>query len=379
MSDHSHLHGGLGAHLPPGTGDPLSAFVEPAFAAARDAIAAKAAALPFDTGARVGNLESGPGVFADERVFHQRYEHCTIYFGPRTGAHEIHGGIRDKYDSARGPELLGIPVTDESPCADGTGRYNHFDKDGSIFWHPDTGPFWINGALRDEWRRRNWEQGPHGYPLRDQFGPVPGQSVVLFQAGALCFDGSRVTDAPSATLGREPLLTYVWRTFERLMRESPDNVGLYPDRSIDAVSHSYGDFVRARNRVVTFTINGFHDAGLLLPDQHWSAHLQLLIQEIDAAQAGGHDIGVSEVHIEVQADGVGAPILARTLSAAIARALPLRVAAPAGGAQATFPPESGLIGVVVGPDASVTLLFCDTATGRIAAEIARRRIEALLD
>src|SRR5437763_832529 len=142
MSEHSHLGGSPGAHLPPGTTAPVSSFVDPAFAAAQRAIVDKAGALSFDTGDRIGNIESAAGIFADERVFYQRYANCTIYFGPRTGAYEIHGGIRDKYDSVGGLDLLGVPVTDESPCVDGRGRYNHFDKDGSIFWHPDTGPFW---------------------------------------------------------------------------------------------------------------------------------------------------------------------------------------------------------------------------------------------
>ena len=136
--------------------------------------------------------------------------------------------------------------------------------------HPDTGPFWIRGALREEWRHRDWERGPHGYPMRDEFAPTPGQSVVLFQSGALCYDGQHVTDAPTASLDHERLLTYVWRTFDRILRASPDNVGLYPQRSIDAVSNSYGDFIRARNRIITITVNGFHDMGALLPDQTWS-------------------------------------------------------------------------------------------------------------
>jgi uncharacterized protein with LGFP repeats len=185
MSEHSHLGGSPGVHLPPGTTPPVSSFVDPAFAAAQRAIVDKAGVLSFDTGDRIGNIESAAGIFADERVFYQRYANCTIYFGPRTGAYEIHGGIRDKYDSVGGLDLLGVPVTDESPCVDGRGRYNHFDKDGSIFWHPDTGPFWIRGALREEWRRRGWERGPHGYPMRDTFAPTPEQSVVFFQSGAL--------------------------------------------------------------------------------------------------------------------------------------------------------------------------------------------------
>ncbi|HEY2669750.1 MAG TPA: hypothetical protein VGJ07_05170 [Rugosimonospora sp.] len=377
----------LAAHLPPGFGPPLDSLLDAHFVAARDAINQKAAQLsPAFTGASNGAIQSAPGIFADEKVFFQRYDNCTIYFGPRTGAHEINGGIRSKYDSINGLELLGVPVTDESPCADGTGRYNHFDKDGSIFWHPDTGPFWINGALRGEWSRRGWEQGSLGYPLRDTFQPVPEQSVVLFQAGALCYDGQRVTDAPSAYLSRDSLLTYVWRTFDRIVHQSPDNIGLYPQHSIDAVSNSYGDFVRARNRVITFTINGFHDAGLLLPDQNWSAHFQVLVQEADfhtpppdAAQTDpGHDLIASHLGNTVDAGGIGPGAVANGISHAISDAFPIRLAAP-DPRKPLFPKISGFIGALVAPDGGVNLLFVDTVAGRLAALAANRAIEALLD
>src|SRR5262249_2350540 len=146
------------------------------------------------------------------------------------------------------------------------------------------------------------------------FSPTPEQSVVLFQSGALCYDGQHVTDAPAAFLDHERLLTYVWRTFDRVMRASPDNVGLYPQRSIDAVSNPSGDFNRARNRVITFTINGFHDAGLLLPDQTWSAHFQVLLQETDfhtpPPDAGlehpGQDLFANHVGNTVDATGIAA-------------------------------------------------------------------------
>jgi hypothetical protein len=377
----------LAAHLPPGFGPPLDSLLDAHFVAARDAINQKAAQLsPAFTGASSGAIQSAPGIFTDEKVFFQRYDNCTVYFGPRTGAHEIHGGIRSKYDSINGLELLGVPVTDESPCADGTGRYNHFDKDGSIYWHPDTGPFWINGALRGEWSRRGWEQGSLGYPLRDTFQPVPEQSVVLFQAGALCYDGQRVTDAPSAYLSRDSLLTYVWRTFDRIVHQSPDNIGLYPQHSIDAVSNSYGDFVRARNRVITFTINGFHDAGLLLPDQNWSAHFQVLVQEADfhtpppdAAQTDpGYDLIASHLGNTVDAGGIGPGAVANGISHAISGAFPIRLAAP-DPRKPLFPKASGFIGALVAPDGGVSLLFVDTVAGRLAALAANRAIEALLD
>jgi hypothetical protein len=198
-----------------------------------------------------------------------------------------------------------------------------------------------------------------------------------------------VTDAPTASLDHERLLTYVWRTFERILRASSDNVGLYPQRSIDAVSNSYGDFIRARNRVITITVNGFHDMGALLPDQTWSAQFQVRLQEADfhtpppedaALEAPGQDLFANHVNNIVHAEGlIGALPLARKISDSIVGAMPIRVAAPTDPRKPTFPRDVGFIGAVVGPDGSVTLLFSDTPAGRVAALIAQRTIDALLD
>jgi uncharacterized protein with LGFP repeats len=79
----------------------------------------------------------------------------------------------------------GPPVTDETGCPDGQGRFNHFARDGSIYWHPDTGPFALGGRIRQVWAERGWERGPLGYPIRDQFPAVAGVQACLFENGAL--------------------------------------------------------------------------------------------------------------------------------------------------------------------------------------------------
>ncbi len=100
-----------------------------------------------------------------------RYNHFqrgSIYWHPAIGAFAVWGPIRLKWQQLRwetGP--LGYPLTDETATPDGAGRYNHF-RSGSIYWHPSTGAHNVHGAIRDRWQQLGWETGPLGYPATDQ-------------------------------------------------------------------------------------------------------------------------------------------------------------------------------------------------------------------
>src|ERR671933_143954 len=88
---------------------------------------------PFDAGAGSGEMATanGRGRFRD-------FERGTIVWSPETGAHEVHGRIRDKWAQLRGEGgFLGFPLTDETGTPDGRGRFNHF-QGGSIYWTPET-------------------------------------------------------------------------------------------------------------------------------------------------------------------------------------------------------------------------------------------------
>jgi hypothetical protein len=114
------------------------------------------------------------------------FQSGSIYWHPETGAHEIHGAILSKW-AALGWErgLLGYPTTDEAATPDGTGRYNHF-KGGSIYWHPETGAHEVHGAIRERWAALGWETGFLGYPVTDEQELVGGQGrVSRFQRGQL--------------------------------------------------------------------------------------------------------------------------------------------------------------------------------------------------
>jgi hypothetical protein len=295
-------------------------------------------------------------------VFFRRYAGCTIYYTPGTGAHEVHRAIRHKYDQLDGVRRLGPPVTDETGCPDGQGRFNHFARDGSIYWHPDTGPFAIAGRIRQLWAERGWERGPLGYPIRDQFPAADGVQASLFENGALSSEADRASDAAQALLSGDELLAVVWRIFDRLIHESPESLGLHPHRSLDAVGRYTGDLQRSLNRVVTLTINGFRDNGLLT-DTDWAAHMRLRLY--DEPRPDGRNLLAAHLDTTVDASGFFGEWIASGIANAIARAFtpPMRIAAPDDPAEPSFPANSDLIGAIVHPNGEFGLLFCDTVAG----------------
>ncbi|MEU4039659.1 LGFP repeat-containing protein [Streptomyces collinus] len=100
---------------------------------------------PVDAGA---GTDEGPN--PDGRGRSLDFENGTIEWSPETGAHEVHGAIRDHWARLGGEKFLGYPLTDEMGTPDGVGRYNHFEN-GSIYWTPETGAWEAHGAIRDKW------------------------------------------------------------------------------------------------------------------------------------------------------------------------------------------------------------------------------------
>jgi hypothetical protein len=110
----------------------------------------------------------------------------SIYWHPATGAHEVHGAIRDKWESLGWERsFLGYPTTDETATPDGKGRFNHF-QGGSIYWHPATGAHEVHGAIRDRWKGLGWERSFLGYPTTDETATPDGKGRFnRFQGGSI--------------------------------------------------------------------------------------------------------------------------------------------------------------------------------------------------
>lgn len=109
----------------------------------------------------------------------------SIYWTPATGAHEVHGAIRGKW-AGLGWEcgFLGFPLTDETTTPDGIGRYNHF-QNGSIYWTPATGAHEVHGIIRNKWASLGWERSSLGYPTSDEEVWFGSGRVSHFQHGSI--------------------------------------------------------------------------------------------------------------------------------------------------------------------------------------------------
>ena len=150
-------------------------------------------------GPQVGVLGSCP----DGVGYYNQYRDGSIYWTPSTGAHEVHGDIRGKWEALsweRG--FLGYPLTDETGTPDGVGRYNHF-QGGSIYWTPSTGAHEVHGDIRGKWEALSWERGFLGYPLTDETGAPDGVGRYNdFQGGTIYWSplsGARESQGPLRT------------------------------------------------------------------------------------------------------------------------------------------------------------------------------------
>ncbi len=110
-----------------------------------------------------------------------------LYWSPATGAHEVLGAILAKYRAAGGPKsLLSYPTTDETRTADGVGRYNKFTW-GSIYWSPKTGAHIVSLLYLTVWASLGAEHGWLGYPTSDEY-VIPGGRRINFQHGYLTYN-----------------------------------------------------------------------------------------------------------------------------------------------------------------------------------------------
>jgi len=93
----------------------------------------------------------------------------SIYWTPATDAHAIYGGIRVKWAALDWERGMGYPTTDEAGTPDGIGRYNHFDKGGSIYYTAAGGTHNVQGEIKKRWAALGWERSYLRYPTSDEY------------------------------------------------------------------------------------------------------------------------------------------------------------------------------------------------------------------
>ena len=114
------------------------------------------------------------------------YRNGVIYWSPMSGAHEVHGALRSKWGTI-GAEvgLMRYPVSDELMAPDGVGRFNDFQS-GSIYWSAPSGAFELHGAIRTKWQQMNSVTGVLRYPTTDERGtPDTVGRYNHFQGGSI--------------------------------------------------------------------------------------------------------------------------------------------------------------------------------------------------
>lgn len=95
------------------------------------------------------------------------FENGIIYWHPSLAAYEVHGPIYTKwialgFDGSR----LGAPTSDERKCADGTGRYNTFQR-CRVYYHPSYGAHHVCDNILAKWVAAGAERSTYGYPVGD--------------------------------------------------------------------------------------------------------------------------------------------------------------------------------------------------------------------
>ena len=117
---------------------------------------------------------------------YQRFERGSAYWSPATGAHLVHGAIWQRW-AALGYErgTLGYPVTDTLCGLVSAGCYQLFEN-GSLYVSSSTAATVVSGAARTAWAASGAENGPLGYPVRDERGGLlRGGSYQRFQQGSV--------------------------------------------------------------------------------------------------------------------------------------------------------------------------------------------------
>lgn len=137
-------------------------------------------------GGFIGYPTSDEIVLSDGIGRRQEFQGSWIYWHPLTGAHNIQGAIRDKWNETgteRGP--LGYPSSDEVVTPDGIGRFNRF-QNGMIYWSPNTGAHPIAGRILQLWSAAGYETSQYGYPTSDAVpGAESGSMIQQFERGSI--------------------------------------------------------------------------------------------------------------------------------------------------------------------------------------------------
>ena len=152
-------------------------------------------------GAILGRYQGlgGPGSFAgfptsDETAVvggrASTFTGAAIYWSPGSGAHEVHGAIRDLYQALGGPSsFAGLPTSDETAVAGG--RASTFTG-ATIYWSAGSGAHEVHGAIRSAYLTYGGAGSALGLPTSDE-QPTPGGRQNTYQHGTITWNATTGT------------------------------------------------------------------------------------------------------------------------------------------------------------------------------------------
>ncbi|MGY1764650.1 hypothetical protein ACI79N_24785, partial [Geodermatophilus sp. SYSU D00805] len=111
------------------------------------------------------------------------YQGGTIFWHRDTGPHVVRGAILQRYLSLGGPSRLGYPTGDDTAAPVNPGYFTDFQS-GAIYWSQTTGAREVRGDILATWRQIGAQAGVLGYPVGGDEA-VPGGYRTRFQGGTL--------------------------------------------------------------------------------------------------------------------------------------------------------------------------------------------------
>ncbi len=126
-----------------------------------------------------GETASGDATYAE-------FGGADIWWTSGTGAHEVHGKIRDEYRRfTAGDDRLGVPTTDQQTGSRKGSRYNVFEG-GRIYWSKDTGARTLYGPVLRRYLGLDAEGSRLRLPTTGiKAGYRAGSSYTIFQGGRI--------------------------------------------------------------------------------------------------------------------------------------------------------------------------------------------------
>jgi hypothetical protein len=112
----------------------------------------------------------------------------SIFYSTATGAHEVHGAIRDRYRALSGPYgLAGFPTSDEYVVPNG--QANNF-QGANFYWSATTGVRYVKGWIRSHYLALGGPNGWMALPTTDEYGIAGGQANDFQGQGATIYSSS---------------------------------------------------------------------------------------------------------------------------------------------------------------------------------------------